>query len=62
MKNMSIVGNHVVQKNGVQGLDLVVEKDTGNDIRILTGNKSIEFWKKLKLLCNDALDELESDI
>lgn len=49
MKQLAIV------KNGVGGFDLQVERDAGNVVRILTGNRSTEFWKELRDLADEVL-------
>ncbi len=43
------------------GLDLLVEKDAGNEIRILTGDtkNSLKFWQHLSELCEGAIHELK---
>ena len=52
IKKMRTVENHV------GGLDLIVERDCGNEVQILTGNRSMQFWKDLQRLCGDAIHEL----
>ena len=54
IKKMRIV------KNTAGGIDLVVEKDSGNEVLITTGNykNSMAFWKKLDDLCGKAFDSL----
>lgn len=54
MKKMRIV------KNTAGGMDLMIEKDSGNDVLITTGNhkNSMAFWKKLDDLCGKAWDNL----
>jgi hypothetical protein len=49
--------------NPAGGLDLMVERDAGNEVRILTGKKqnSLKFWKELKELCEGAIHELKED-
>lgn len=48
-------------ENQQGGLDLLVEKDAGNEIRISTGDKekSLEFWQHMKELCEGAIFELK---
>lgn len=48
-------------ENNVGGLDLLIEKDAGNEIRILTGDTkhSLKFWTNLKELCEGAIHELK---
>lgn len=43
------------------GLDLRVERDGGNEVQILTGNKkrSLIFWKDLYKLSEQAIEMLE---
>jgi hypothetical protein len=47
-------------ENSAGGLDLLVERDAGNEVRILTGNKenSLAFWEALLILSEDAILEL----
>ena len=42
------------------GLDLLVEKDSGNIVSITTGKKanSLEFWKRMEVVAGQALAEL----
>lgn len=51
MKKIEIV------PNAVGGLDLLTERDAGNDVRIMTGNKeaSMEFWTRMKSQAEAAL-------
>lgn len=42
------------------GFDLVTERDNGNQVRILTGSKSLEFWERLKNVCDAVIDTIES--
>lgn len=48
--------------NWAGGVDLMVERDSGNTVSILTGkgDYSLKFWHKLSELCNNAIDALES--
>jgi hypothetical protein len=48
-------------ENSAGGLDLMVERDAGNEVRILTGKKenSLKFWENLKELCEGAIHELK---
>lgn len=55
MKQMDIV------VNSAGGFDLMVEKDSGNPVRILTGNKSYEFFDELETLCQTAKRNLNWD-
>lgn len=48
-------------RNSAKGLDLIVEKDDGNPVRILTGKRSLEFFKELKKLCENAIEKLSED-
>ena len=38
----------------------MVERDAGNEVRILTGNKvnSRSFWRKIQRLADRAMDEM----
>lgn len=49
-----------LKPNNANGLDLEVERDGGNIVRILTGKNSLEFFKELKDLCENAIIMLES--
>ena len=46
--------------NNAGGLDLLVERDAGSEIRILTGKTecSLKFWLELINVCTYAIDEL----
>lgn len=50
--------------NQTNGYDLMVEKDSGNEVKILTGSEehSKEFWNQLKNLAEEVLLEMESTI
>lgn len=52
-----------LQFNGVGGVDLLTERDRGNEVLILTGNKknSLPYWKKLKQLAEEAIDLMENE-
>ena len=54
MKEVEIV------RNWANGVDLIVERDAGNPIKILTGNPdhSLPFWEELRELCDKAIDNL----
>lgn len=47
-------------KNFANGIDLITERDSGNEIRILTGkpSRSRVFYQKLKKACDVALASL----
>lgn len=47
-------------KNDAGGIDLMIERDSGNLIRILTGKQeySVKVWRRLRSLCDRALLEL----
>lgn len=49
-------------KNNAGGYDLLTERDSGNEIRILTGRyaNSLSYWQRLAKLANKVVDELES--
>ncbi len=51
-------------KNRANGVDIIIERDAGNSVRILTGKPdySIQVWKKLQQLCDDAIVDLEIEI
>jgi len=52
MKKMEITPNQA------GGFDLLVERDAGNLVRILTGKNSLQFFKELKKVCDTAIDEI----
>lgn len=47
--------------NGAGGIDLLVERDAGNEVRILTGYRehSKRFWRQMRLAADKALLKLE---
>ncbi len=47
-------------ENYAGGIDLLTERDAGNEIRILTGkpSNSKKFWENMKKLSEKALDIL----
>lgn len=47
--------------NWANGYDLMVERDSGNEVCILTGGEkhSKEFWENIRDLANNVLDEME---
>jgi hypothetical protein len=47
-------------ENSVDGIDLLVERDSGNEVRILTGSLkySLDFWYKMQELSEQAISEL----
>lgn len=51
-------------ENMAGGIDLLVERDAGNEVRILTGkpSNSLAFWKHLKELAEVAIFELEDAV
>ena len=43
-------------------LNLVIERDAGNEIMILMSRdpeRCLDAWKKLRKLCDDAISEME---
>ncbi|HEV3223913.1 MAG TPA: hypothetical protein VGZ90_13585 [Puia sp.] len=48
-------------RNSANGIDLVTERDAGNEIRILTGNpkNSLAYWRRLRQLCDSVINEFE---
>ena len=48
-------------RNDVGGVDLITEKDSGNLVRVLTGNKkrSLEYWQRLEIVCQDAIATIQ---
>jgi len=49
-----------LKMNSAGGLDLLVERDAGNPVRILTGKRSKEFFLQLKDVCEDAIYLLDN--
>ncbi len=49
-----------LKPNPAGGLDLLTERDAGNLVLILTGKNSLEYFKRLRDVCDDAIDELEN--
>jgi hypothetical protein len=51
-------------KNKANGVDIIIERDADNSVRILTGKPdySIQVWKRLRQLCDDAIIDLEIEI
>lgn len=62
IKTNQIKKHPVTIENYAGGLDLLVERDSGNEVRILTGKRenSLEFWKQLSDLCEGAINKLET--
>ena len=56
MKKIDIANN----TNG--GVDLITERDSGNDVKILTGNhiRSLDFWNRMKAISEEAIDRIYS--
>jgi len=52
MKKMEITPNQA------GGFDLLVERDAGNPVRVLTGKNSLQFFKDLKKVCDLAIDQI----
>lgn len=50
-----------LETNWANGIDLIVERDSGNPVRILTGKPSASrrFWKQIQKSAEIALDELK---
>lgn len=50
--------------NPANGYDLVVEKDKGNTIFVLTGREDLskEFWENLRDLATNVLEEMEFEV
>ena len=50
-------------RNSAGGVDLLTERDAGNEIRILTGKpeRSREFWKRMIETAEIALSHLEEE-
>lgn len=51
-------------ENISHGYDLMIEKDTGNLFRVLTGSpkRSLETWKRLKQCCENTISTLEESM
>lgn len=49
--------------NQAGGIDLIIERDAGNPFQVLTGRKenSLQTWKKLRTLCDDAIHQLVNE-
>lgn len=47
-----------ITPNSAGGFDLLVERDAGNPVRVLTGKRSLEFFKELKKVSQQAIDKL----
>ena len=47
--------------NTAGGIDLITERDSGNEVRILTGRSqnSLEFWRKIREVSEAAIQELQ---
>lgn len=47
--------------NWANGYDLMVERDSGNEVLILTGREDLskEFWKNLRDLATNVLEEMK---
>lgn len=52
-----------LQNNPAGGINLLIERDSGNPILILTGGYkySLKFWKELKTNCENAISILEEE-
>lgn len=50
--------------NFSNGYDLMVERDSGNEIRILTGKetRSREFWEDLKELATNVIEQMDNKV
>lgn len=50
----------IAKLNSVGGYDLLTERDTGNEILILTGKASIsvKYWERLHDLCKNVIQEI----
>jgi len=46
-------------RNDVGGIDLITEIDKGNLVRI--GKLDLEFWKRLEIVCQDAIATIETN-
>lgn len=52
-----------ITENFAGGFDLIVERDSGNEVRILTGKKesSRAFWRRMAELAEVALLEMKAE-
>lgn len=48
-----------ITPNQAGGFDLLVERDAGNLVRILTGKNSMAFFKELRKVCTAAIDAID---
>jgi hypothetical protein len=55
MKKIQLVNN------GIGGFDPILERDAGNEVRILTGNESLLFWKHMLATAEIAIEEIEKN-
>ena len=48
-------------ENSAGGIDLLIERDAGNEVRILTGKPSVsrKVWEELMDVCRGAIHALE---
>ena len=51
-------------RNQAQGIDLVIERDSGNEVRVLMGKpeNALKCWSRLRSLCDGALLSLGDDL
>lgn len=49
--------------NSAGGVDLITERDAGNEIRILTGRKtnSLAFWQQLRQAAAEAIERMQAN-
>jgi hypothetical protein len=49
--------------NEVGGIDLLVERDGGNEVRVLTGapEHSLKFWTRIRQLADEAIGTLRAE-
>jgi len=52
-----------LKQNPAGGYDLIVERDSGNPVLILTGRpqSALKFFKELKATCEDAIELMEDE-
>jgi hypothetical protein len=51
-----------LKRNTAGGIDLLVERDAGNEVRILTGREgsSLKFWEQMRELADEAIEDLSN--
>lgn len=54
----------LLKRNSAGGVDLLTERDAGNQVLILTGKpeSSLRFWRKLQRQCQVAIDAIKENV